>query len=294
MDDVETAALLTSWNLALHDKAKSTRGLYLDVLGRFARSLPDGRGLLDATTKDCRTYFAQLGVDGLSRATIRSRWIAMRSFYRWARDEDEIDTNPMDGVKVERATPPPTKFPDDVEVSKLLKSMSGRAFLDRRDLAMVRLAAATGLRISELCALTVDDLDLPRGVVLVRHGKGDRSRLVAFDPETGAVLDRYLRVRARQKLGGKYRELFLSRFGPFGRKGATHMLIRRCEQAGIKPFGWHALRHRFAHSWLERGGHEGALQRLGGWQDPGIMRRYGAALATQRAVDEYAAMGGVL
>jgi integrase len=159
---------------------------------------------------------------------------------------------------------------------------------------MFRLAAATGMRIAELCALTVDDIDLAKCVALVRHGKGDRSRVVRFDPETGAVVDRYMRIRARQKLAGKYPDLFLSRFGPFGRKGAMHMLVRRCEQADIKPFGWHAFRHRFAHEWLARGGHEGSLQELGGWTDAGVMRRYGSALAAQRAMDEYGALGGVL
>ena len=72
------------------------------------------------------------------------------------------------------------------------------------------------------------------------------------------------------------------------------ILKRRCEAAGIEPFGWHALRHRFAHTYLARGGQEGSLARLGGWTDPAVMRRYGSSRATERAVNEYDQMGGVL
>jgi integrase len=72
------------------------------------------------------------------------------------------------------------------------------------------------------------------------------------------------------------------------------MLTRRCEEAGIDHIGWHAFRHRFAHQWLAKGGQEGDLARLGGWSDPGVMRRYGSALATERALDAYDELGGVL
>jgi integrase/recombinase XerD len=288
----DLSALLTSWALALHDKAPSTRALYLDVLRRFAREC--GRpSLLDVTRQDVRGWLAGQQARGLARTTIRSRWIALRSFYGWATDEEEIPTNPMLGVTVARPDPPPTKFPSDGDLAALLKSCAGKSFLARRDLAMVRVAAATGCRITELCDLQVADVDLARGVAYVRHGKGDKARLIVFDEQTGAAVDRYLRVRARARFA-HLPDLWLSRFGPFGRKGASHMIGRRCREAGIEPFGWHALRHRFAHTYLARGGQEGSLGRLGGWSDPKVMQRYGASRAIERAVDEYREMRGVI
>ena len=137
-----TDALLTSWTLALHDKAKSTQALYLDTLRRFARELPGGKSLLEVTRADVRAYLARLQADGLARATIRSRWIALRSFYGWATAEDEIDVNPMDGVNVARADPPPPRFPETSDLTLLFKSLTGRGIWERRDLAMIRLAAA--------------------------------------------------------------------------------------------------------------------------------------------------------
>jgi site-specific recombinase XerD len=289
----ESDALLGSWQLALHDKAASTRALYDDVLRRFAAWLPEGTGLLDARRGDCEGYLAHLRDEGRSPATIRGRWVAMRSFYRWAAEEDEVTENPMRLVKVEKPDPPPPAMPTDDDLAKLLKVCAGKDFYSRRDYAMVRTAAATGMRVGELCALEPGDVDLVSRTIVIRRGKGDRTRVVRIDPETAAALDRYLRARGRHRLAAQP-ALWLSRFGGFGRKGAMHMLPRRCDQAGIARLHWHLLRHRYAHTYLARGGQEGDLARLGGWTDPTVMRRYGSALATERALAAYDELGGVL
>jgi site-specific recombinase XerD len=289
----DTEALLTSWDLALHDKADSTRKLYKEILVAFAKWLPEGKGLLEVTRRDCQGYFAAMKAEGRAQATLRSRWIALRSFYAWAADEDEITENPMLGVKVERANPTTTTMPATDDLRLLLKACAGRGFAERRDLAMIRTAAATGARIGEVCALQVRDVDLSHRIIAIRHGKGDKARVVRVDPETGAALDRYLRVRARHRLAA-LPSLFVTRFGPFGRKGAHAMLTRRCDEAGVPRTHWHALRHRFAHEFLARGGQEGSLAKLGGWTDATTMRRYGSALAVDRALAEYDDLGGVL
>ncbi len=290
---MDSSSYITSWQLALHDHAESTRRLYAEEIRRFEKWLPDGRSLLEATRRDCQGYLAQIRARGLAQATIRSRWIAMRSFYAWLADEDEIPENPMSGVMVGRADPPPPSFPEDDDLARLLKACAGRGLWERRDAAMIRLGLATGMRVSELCGLRVGDVDLAQRVAMIRHGKGDKGRFARFDAETGAALDRYIRARGRYRLGGRP-ELFLTRFGPMSRKGASAMLSRRCKQAGIAHINWHAFRHRYAHVWLSRGGQEGDLARLGGWSDPQVMRRYGSALATERALAAYDELGGVL
>jgi site-specific recombinase XerD len=291
---VDSDSYIASWQLSLHDKADTTRKQYGDVMRRFDRWLGPGRSLVDVKRRDCRAYLGELRDLGRSQATIRSRWIAMRSFYAWAADEDEIDDNPMLGVKVERAEPPPPTFPADDDLRALLKVCAGRGIWERRDAAMIRLAAATGMRITELCSLELRDVDLVQRVAQIRKGKGDRARFARFDAETGAALDRYLRLRNRYRLAETTPVVFLTRFGPMGRTGASAMLTRRCEQAGIAHINWHAFRHRFAHTWLSKGGQEGDLARLGGWSDPNVMRRYGSALATERALAAYDELGGVL
>jgi site-specific recombinase XerD len=285
---------VTSWMLSLHSKAASTQKFYREVLNRYAATLPEGTTLVDVTKQDLERYFAELKAGGISQTTLRSKWVAFRSFYRWAADEDEVDPNPMLGIKVEPGHSPPPEFPPDADVAAVLKVCAGKGIWERRDTAMIRLGAATGMRVTEVVSLDVDDVDLVQRVVRVRRGKGGKPRFVRFDPETGAAVDRYIRVRARHKIATRTDRLFISRFGPIARQGASDMLTRRCQQAGVKHINWHAFRHRFAHTYLKRGGQEGDLAKLGGWSNTDVMRRYGSALATERALDAYDDLGGVL
>jgi integrase/recombinase XerD len=291
---MDSDAYITSWQLSLHDKAESTRRMYGEELRRFDKWLPAGRSLVDVKRKDVQSYLGELRAQGRAQATIRARWLALRSFYAWAAVEDEVDDNPILAIKVARAEPPPPKFPTDQDVALLLKVCAGKGLWERRDSAMIRISAATGMRVSEMCGLEIQDIDLAQRVAAIRHGKGDRARFAKFDTATGAAVDRYLRARSRHKLATTTPRVFITRYGPMNRKSAAAMLQRRCEQAGIDHINWHAFRHRFAHTWLSRGGQEGDLARLGGWTDPAVMRRYGSALATERALDAYDELGGVL
>lgn len=286
-------ALLESWLLALHGKTPRTRQLYLEEVNRFARWLkdhhrPEGTAgdLLRVTRHDARAWLGDLEREGKSKATIRSRWIALRSFYRWAVDEDELDESPMAKVVVPKSDPPPIAVLDADQLRALFRACEGRNFVDRRDLALFRLLAATGMRIGEACDLTVNDIDLVNRVVVIRHGKGDRSRMVRFDAATAAALDRYRRARARHRLAGTP-WLWLGYRGRFTRKGASPALDKRAKLAGLGHVHPHQLRHSFANLWLVNGGAEGDLQRLGGWESPQVMARYGSARAVDRALAAY-------
>jgi site-specific recombinase XerD len=286
-------ALLESWRLSLHAKSPRTVQLYDDAVRRFARWLtaadrPNGAaGDLTAVQRaDVEAWFTAQRAEGLAPATIRSRWIALRNLYGWATDEDEIDPNPMARVKVEKPSPPPVEVLTAEQLRALLNACKGTDFNARRDLAIVRVLAATGLRVSELVDLTAADLDLPNRVLTVRHGKGDRSRLSRFDPETAAALDRYKRARGRHRLAARP-ELWIGHRGPLTRKGVPRILAKRADGAGIGHVHPHQLRHTWADRWLAAGGTEGDLQRLGGWESPTVMRRYGAVRATDRALAAY-------
>ena len=286
--------LITSWQLSLHSKQPSTRKMYGEVLGRFAAWLPEGTTLVDVTRRDVERWLTEMKAAGRAQSTMRSQWVPLRSFYNWALLEDEIDTNPMLGIKVALGNPPPPRFPSDEDVALLLKVCAGRGVWERRDTAMIRLAAATGIRIGELLALELDDVNLAQRVCTIRHGKGDRLRFVRFDAATGAAVDRWIRTRARHRLAATTKSLWFSRRGPLTKQGASDMLARRCVEAGIDHVNWHAFRHRFAHRWLLNGGQESDLAKLGGWTDPKVMRRYGSALATDRALAAYDDFGGAL
>jgi len=265
---------------------------YLKEVRRFAEwAEKEGRpagapgDLLAVARQDAEAYFTALADEGRAKSTMRSRWISLRSFYRWAVEDDELDESPLARVHVPKANPPPVAVINADDISRLLRTCAGRDFADRRDAAIISLLHATGMRVSEACGLQLEDIDLVQRVALI-HGKGDKDRVVRFDPKTAAHLDRYKRARARHSYASSPR-FFLGYRGPLGRNGVGSMLQKRAAEAGITHVWPHKFRHTFADRWLSSGGSEGDLQRLGGWENAEIMRRYGASRATDRALKAY-------
>jgi site-specific recombinase XerD len=286
-------ALLASWRLSLHGKSPRTIDLYLREADRFALWLDDaGRpdrnpgDLLAVARQDVETWIRDLQAAGRAKATIRSRWIVLRNFYGWLVEEDELDESPLAKVRVPKPDPPPPDVLSTGAITALLRACEGRTFEDRRDAALFRFMLATGLRVSETCALEVGDVDLQLRLATVRSGKGDKARVVRFDPATAKALDRYLRARARHRLARR-RGLWIGLHGPLTRKGVPTILNKRTTFAGIGHVHAHQLRHTFAHRWLANGGAEQDMMRLGGWANHEVMARYGSAQAVNRALAAY-------
>lgn len=288
-------ALLESWELQLgeDDKRPRTVAFYLDEVHRFGRWLAAvGRpstapGDLEAVERaDVQAWLAHMRAVRLSQSTMRSRWVVLRSLYRWAYAEGIVATDPLEKVMVRKADPPPPDVIPADDIRALLKACAGVGFYERRDTALFRFMLATGLRVSEVVGLELDDLDLRNRIVRVRDGKGGKPRLVRFDPSTAAALDRYKRARARHRLAPRS-ELWLGFRGPLTRKGVPTILDKRGAEAGIGHLHPHQLRHTWAHRWLSAGGNEGDLQRLGGWENSDVMARYGSAQAIDRALAAY-------
>ncbi len=293
MADLANAALLESWELSLHNHRPRTVKLYAEEARRFAAWLaahnrPEAEpgDLAAVGRRDVEAWLSDLRAKGLAPATMRSRWIALRNLYRWATEEGEVEGSPLEGVRVDKPHPPAPEVLADADLRALLKACEGSKFGPRRDMALIRLMLATGLRVSELVDLRAEDVDLRNRVVAVRHGKGDRARLVRFDAATAAALDRYKRVRARHRLAG-LPWLWIGHRGRLTRKGVPTILDKRADLAGVGHVHPHQLRHTWADRWLRLGGSEGDLQRLGGWESAEIMRRYGEARAVDRALVAY-------
>jgi site-specific recombinase XerD len=139
----------------------------------------------------------------------------------------------------------------DDAVRALLRACEGRSFIDRRDIALVRLLLDSGARRSEVAALTLDMVDLREKTATVL-GKGRRPRIITFGSRTALAIDRYLRER-RMHRDAERSELWLGHRGPVTSDGIAQILERRCAQAGLSRIGAHAFRHLFAHSMLNSG-----------------------------------------
>ena len=116
-------------------------------------------------------------------------------------------------------------------------------------------------------------------------GKSDKVRTVGFGTRTARALDRYLRLRASHK-DSALPDLWLGIKGRLTESGIYQMIRDRGEQAGMEIHP-HQLRHTFSDRWLASEGSESDLMTLAGWESPAMVRRYGAARKTERALESH-------
>lgn len=214
------------------------------------------------------------------------RYRSLQQFFRWLVAEDEIAVSPMTSMTPPFVPEQPVPVVPDDALRALLATCTEKTFRDRRDTAIIRIFVSTPCRLSEVALLEVDGVDVPgRRLSIVR--KGRRPGEVPFGPSTAQALDRYIRIRRKHPKAASTR-LWLGPKGPMTRSGVAQMLERRCIEAELPHLHWHQFRHTFSHEWLRGGGSEGDLMALAGWKSRAMLKRYGSALADERARESYA------
>ncbi len=227
-----------------------------------------------------REWLAQLA-EVNEPSTVKTRYRGLFRFCGWLVDEDELTEHPMKTLSPPEPTSKPVPVLSDEELAALMKACAGKEFRDRRDEAMIRILLDCGIRVSELCALTVEGIDLDQGMAIVK-GKGRKIRPIYFGARTTRALDRYLRVRARERWA-HLDALFITQRGALSPDGARERMTVRGLQAGITDLHPHRFRHTWAHDFLMNGGQERDLKRLAGWSSDVMLERYGASAADARA-----------
>lgn len=169
----------------------------------------------------------------------------------------------------------------DEDLRKLFKTVAGTDFESRRDKAIMSLFVDTGIRVSEMAGINLDDFDLERRELLV-HGKDRRDRVLRIVTETRTDILRYLQVRVRHP-HAEDQALWLGKRGRLTDNGIRQMVRRRQVEAGLARIHPHMFRHTFSHTYLKLGGSEGDLVRITGWKDRQMLDRYGASVASERA-----------
>ncbi len=235
-----------------------------------------------------RGFLGDLHKHGRSRASAARKLAAARTFLRYLRREGLIDDDP--GALV--ATPKrdvrmPAHLSED-EMSALIESPAGDTLLARRDRAILELFYASGLRLSELAGLDVDDVNLSAKMVRVL-GKGGKERIVPFNSSAAKAVREYLKdrdtgrvslpldgPRGRQADRRRRDPLFVNYRGGRLTVRSVDRLVRRYVAAsstrmGISP---HALRHSFATHLLQRGADLRVIQELLGHARLSTTQRY--------------------
>ena len=204
----------------------------------------------------------------MAPSSVARTLVSVRAFYRFLVREHGLDADPTARVG---SPARPRSLPKAItleQVERLIGSPP-RDLLGRRDTAMLEVLYGAGLRISELVALDVDDVDLDEGVVHVRSGKGGKGRLVPLGGAARKALDDYL-VQTRPELlrrsSGRSAAgaLFLnSRGGRLGRQGSWKVLKSHARTAGLdRLVSPHTLRHSFATHMLDAGADIRVVQEL--------------------------------
>jgi integrase len=127
-------------------------------------------------------FVAELLNDGREAATARARQLTLRRFAAWLAEEGELDADPLAGLKPPKLDSKVVPVLTDQQLRALLAACQEPALSDRRDEALVRLLAETGLRAPETVALRVEDVDLRAGTLHVRPGKGGQGAASAVRP----------------------------------------------------------------------------------------------------------------
>ncbi len=250
--------------------AANTRQAYRSDLLLLAAWLESrGRTLPSASARDLWTFLGGQAAAGRSARTSTRHLAAIHHFYRYLVRESLIDVDPSVELKAPRMprTLPYTLSEGDVQA--LLEAPDTKTVHGLRDRAMLELLYATGLRVSELVALRLDQVNLRLGAVRV-IGKGGKERLVPIGEEARDWLERYLKeVRADFVAGRRLDTLFpTSRRSAMSRQGFWTLVRRHAVSAGIRQtVSPHRLRHAFATHLLAHGADLRVVQMLLGHAD---------------------------
>ena len=226
---------------------------YRNALNKFIAMQGDDN-TRDITTADIARFLSRQNV---STKTVLNYHIALSALWSWLVREGYAAENIV--RKIPRPRPRILAIVPftETEIKAMLSSLRRNP---ERDKAMLLLLLDTGLRVSELCGLQREDVDLHNQRVRV-IGKGDKERFVAFSPRTGAALLKALQAQPGPPFPGN-------------RSWVAHLISGIGKRAGVKGVHPHRFRHTFAISYLRNGGNPYALPEILGHTTMEMTRRY--------------------
>lgn len=264
-------ATLRAYESDLEQFAAFCRGQEIPAEGEAPATLAPGR----ITLRTVRGWLGHLTAGGLKAASLGRKLASLRSFFRFLNREGLLSGNPARPIPTPaRPKTLPAVLTVD-EAARLLDSPATAPKSPLRDRAIFELLYSSGLRVSELTGLNLEDLDLPMGAVRVR-GKGRKERLVPVGSKAALALGRYL---AEERAGARAGEapifLNLRDGGRLTARSVHRLLTVRARRHGWgKTISPHALRHSFATHLLGAGADLRAIQEMLGHRSLSSTQRY--------------------
>jgi integrase/recombinase XerD len=273
--------------------SRNTLEAYSSDLQQYGRFLAQrGVGPLAAGPEDLSAFIGELAAGDGGRlpapATLQRKVASLRSFYRYLRREEALETDPTAELRPPR---PKGKLPSVLsrdEVNRLLAAPAGSSPADLRDRALLETMYACGLRASEAIELGLADLDMQGGVLRAR-GKGAKERIVPIGSAALRALREYFE-RGRPRLVGMsdQQRVFVNQRGEgLTRQGLYKIVQRHARSAGLeRRMSPHTLRHTFATHLLAGGCDLRSLQEMLGHADIATTQIY-THLSTDRIRSVY-------
>ncbi len=237
-----------------------------------------------------RAFLASLYREQLKKITISRKMAALRSFYRYLLREGKVRLNPAELVQLPRCEKYIPVVLSTDEMLALLQVNFPDDAAGTRDRAMIELFYSTGIRLSELTGLNIEDIRMHDGLVKVR-GKGRKERIVPVGTPAITAVEAYLRrreelVRGRHDSGRE--PLFLSRRGGrMNQRGVARVVERVVLASGIgRKISPHALRHTFATHLLDAGADLRSIQEMLGHRSLSTTQKY-TAVSMSRLMEIY-------
>lgn len=222
-------------------------------------------------------YILHMEEQGKAATTISRMMAAIKAFFNYECMQARIRRNPAESLhapKVEKKAPVILSVD---QVSALLAQPSGQTPKEIRDKAMLALLYATGIRVSELIGIQMEDINMNIGFLVCRDG--ERERTIPFGRSAKAALEEYLEHARNELLRGKGSDYFFVNCtgGAMSRQGFWKIIKYYGEKAGIEEdITPHTLRHSFAAHLIARGADMRAVQTILGHSDMATTQMYAA------------------
>jgi integrase/recombinase XerC len=246
--------------------------------------------LLSITTDVVRAFMAVLNDKQYSKSTIARKLATLRSFYKFLVKRGHLSTNPVMAVRTPKQEKKLPKFLEYEQVKKLIETPPTDNWLGARDRAIMETLYSTGVRVSELVGLNIDDVDFLSEVLHIR-GKGKKERLTPIGSSSLQAIQHYMEFRnKRAQSNGNFdpKVLFVNKHG---RRLSTRSVRRKMDKylkiAGLDPsISPHTLRHSFATHMLNNGADLRSVQELLGHQSLSTTQIY-THLTTKKLKEVY-------
>lgn len=226
--------------------------------------------LLSVETTAVRAYLVFLNEKQYSKATIARKLATLRSFYKFLVKRNQLDSNPVAVVRTPKQDKKLPRFLEYEEVKKLLETPPMNNWLGARDRAILETLYSTGIRVSELVALNMDDIDFLGEVVHIR-GKGKKERISPIGSSALQTIQHYMEFRNKRAQSNSNFDSKVLFVNKHGRRLSTRSVRRKMDKylkiAGLDPaISPHTLRHSFATHMLNNGADLRSVQELLGHQ----------------------------